>query len=181
MSTGISWKQAMVLFTDINRFQLKTNHGLCSLMSTGFIWKQAMVHVHWCQQVSAENKLWFMFIDDRYQLKTSHGSYSLMSTGNNWKQAMVHVHWRQVIAENKPRFMFTDDNSYSWKQAMVYVHWRQVITENKPWFVFNDVDRYQLNTSHGFGQTWWTGDMTKPLQFASFYGRQESSCGPITR
>ena len=25
----------------------------------------------------------------------------------------------------------------------------------------------------GFGQTWWTGDMTIPLQFASLYDRQE--------
>ena len=25
----------------------------------------------------------------------------------------------------------------------------------------------------GFGQTWWTGNMTIPLQFASFYDRQE--------
>ena len=32
----------------------------------------------------------------------------------------------------------------------------------------------------GFGQTWWTGNMTTPLQFASLYDRQEvfvwSSC-----
>ena len=26
----------------------------------------------------------------------------------------------------------------------------------------------------GFGQTWWTGNMTIPLQFASFYDRQET-------
>ena len=26
----------------------------------------------------------------------------------------------------------------------------------------------------GFGQTWWTGNMTKPLQFASFYDHQVS-------
>ena len=31
----------------------------------------------------------------------------------------------------------------------------------------------------GFGQTWWTGDMTTPLQFGLFTMVRRSSCGPI--
>ena len=33
--------------------------------------------------------------------------------------------------------------------------------------------RFHCALQDGFGQTWWTGNMTIPLQFASLYDRQE--------
>ena len=38
---------------------------------------------------------------------------------------------------------------------------------------------FHCASQDGFGQTWWTVDMSIPLQFASLFRMVRSSCGPI--
>ena len=60
--------------------------------------------------------------------------------------------------------------SRTWRTPGMSIPWCCLPTSSSVWLVLFPLS---LCPQDGFSKTWWTGDMTIPLQFASLYDRQE--------
>ena len=72
----------------------------------------------------------------------------------------------QPVSSNFPCSPLT---SGTWRTPGLSVPWCCLPISSSVCLVFFP---FHWNLQHGFGQTWWTGNMTIPLQFASLYNGQ---------
>ena len=105
--------------------------------------------------------------------------------GREKKIPMVYTHHHHHQSLNREgRWGITDDFATSFLHFFPVLHCPLGLAELQacpfPDVVFPPLPLFALSSSpfhcalkDGFGQTWWTGNMTIPLQFASFYDRQE--------